>query len=77
MNELIVVYTIVYSLCMTVFGLLGTFFIQTDTIAIKELLFGEGHSKESALRKINMITSTHFGLMLVGIVTLVYWEGYV
>lgn len=77
MSELIAIYTIVYTLCMTIFGVIATFFIQTDTIAIKELLFDEFHSKESALRKLNMITNSHFGLLVITVVTLLHWEGYV
>ena len=77
MGELIAVYIIVYTLCMTIFGVAAIFFIQTDTVAVKELLFDEIHSKESALRKLNMITNSHFGLLVITIVTLLYWEGYV
>ena len=76
-NELFVAYICVYTLAATLLGVLATFFISTDTVVIKDMLFGEGHSKESALRKINMVTNLHFGLLLISAVTIMYWEGYV
>jgi len=77
MTELIAVYTILYALCMTIFGVVATFCIQTDIIGVKELLFDEVHSKESALRKLNMITNSHFGLLVITTVTLLSWEGHI
>lgn len=75
MNEIIVFAISMYTLCAVLMGLSATYLIQIDFVVIQDFLLGEGHSKDSALRKINMITNSHFALFLVSAFTLMYWEG--
>ncbi len=72
MNEIIVFAISMYTLCAVLMGLAATYLIQIDFVVIQDF---QEHSKDSALRKINMITNSHFALFLVSAFTLMYWEG--
>lgn len=72
MNKIIVFAISMCILCAVLMGLAATYLIQIDFVVIQDF---QEHSKDSALRKINMITNSHFALFLVSAFTLMYWEG--